>query len=80
MNAEILAQADAHVQEEWWKLRDRNGTVDRALQIASEAIAAALRGEKVALVGKPLPDAPATDWHAYFVQEAAKRLEVERAA
>lgn len=76
MNRDILATAPEHVQEEFEKVWERNQILDRALQIAAESIAAALRGEKVKLPGKPTADAPAIEWHDYFIGRGVLALDV----
>lgn len=74
MNREILAQADPHIQE-MWELEVENGKIlDRSLQIAAAMIAAALRGEKVEMPGKPDADAPTKDWQDWFLWQGARHL------
>lgn len=75
MNPEILAQADPHIQEEWEREREVRRVTERALQFATEAIADALAGKKVALPDKPSPEAKAKDWAGYFVKRAASVLD-----
>lgn len=77
MNRYALAAESGHVRAEFAKVWDRTKVLDRATQMASEAIAAALRGEHVELPGHPAPNAEATEWHAYFIQRATVVLETE---
>lgn len=75
MNPVAIQTAPEHVQEEFEKLRRQQRVSGMAVTIASEAIAAALRGEPTGLKDLPGNDASAADWHAWFMQAAANRLE-----
>lgn len=74
VNLGILDAAPPHIREEVAKYRDETRVATFAVTIASEAIAAALRGEDTGLKDLPKKDASAAEWHAYFIQAASNRL------
>lgn len=74
MKAAVLAAESVHVREEVEKIKDRNRVLERSVQVAADAIAAALRGDPTGLGDFPESAASPDVWHDWLIKQGMLAL------